>query len=93
MEAHGVAVDCLQSLAWDPALILTSALKKLGPNATADQMRAYIANLTNFAGVNGTYDFKRVPQRGLDDQAVVIIRWDGTKSTWVPVSKPGGTPL
>lgn len=93
MKARGVAVDCLQSLAWDPALILTSALRHLGTNATAEQVRAYVANLTNFAGVNGTYDFKRVPQRGLDDRAVVIIRWDESKGTWVPVSKPGGAPL
>jgi branched-chain amino acid transport system substrate-binding protein len=93
MTAHGVAVDCLQSLAWDPALILTSALRKLGTNATAEQLRAYIATLTDFPGVNGTYDFKRVPQRGLDDQAVVIIRWNEATSTWIPVSKPGGAPI
>jgi branched-chain amino acid transport system substrate-binding protein len=93
MQASGVAVDCLQSLAWDPALILTSALRRLGPNATPDQLRAYLDNLHAFAGVNGTYDFKRVPQRGLDDRAVVIIRWDEAKGSWIPASKPGGVPL
>ncbi len=93
MNASGVPVDCLQSLGWDPALILTSALRKIGTDATAEQLRNYLANLKGFAGVNGTYDFKRVPQRGLDDRAVVIIRWDEAKATWIPVSKAGGAPL
>jgi branched-chain amino acid transport system substrate-binding protein len=88
-----VPVDCLQSLAWDPALILTTALRKVGTNATPEQLRAYLANMRGVAGVNGTYDFRRVPQRGLDDRAVVIIRWNEANSTWVPASKVGGAPL
>jgi branched-chain amino acid transport system substrate-binding protein len=93
MTAHGAPVDCLQSLAWDPALLLTTALRHTGTNVTADQLRAYIAGMRGVAGVNGTYDFKRVPQRGLDDHAVVIVRWNETNGTWVPVSKGGGAPL
>jgi branched-chain amino acid transport system substrate-binding protein len=93
MGARGVPVDCLQSLAWDPALILTTALRHVGTNATAEQLRAYLATMRNVAGVNGTYDFQRVPQRGLDDRAVVIIRWNEANNTWVPASKVGGVPL
>lgn len=93
MRAHNVPVDCLQSLAWDPALLLTTALRHVGTNATAEQLRAYLAGMRNVAGVNGTYDFSRVPQRGLDDRAVVIIRWNETNNTWVPASKVGGAPL
>ena len=93
MGAHGVPVDCLQSLAWDPALLLTTALRHVGTNATAEQLRAYLATMRNVAGVNGTYDFQRVPQRGLDDRAVVIIRWNQANNTWVPASKVGGAPL
>jgi branched-chain amino acid transport system substrate-binding protein len=92
MTTRGVAVDCLQALGWDPALILTSALRRVGTNATAEQLRAYLAGM-KIAGVNGTYDFKRVPQRGLDERNVVMIRWNEAKSTWIPASKPGGTPL
>jgi branched-chain amino acid transport system substrate-binding protein len=93
MGAHGVPVDCLQSLGWDPALLLTTALRHVGTNATAEQLRAYLSTMKNVAGVNGTYDFQRVPQRGLDERAVVIIRWNEANSTWVPASKPGGAPL
>ena len=92
MTAHGVPVDCLQALAWDPALILTTALRRVGTNAGPDQLRAYLLN-AKIAGVNGTYDFKRVPQRGLDEHNVVIIRWNEAKNTWIPASKAGGALL
>ncbi len=93
MNAKNIPVDCQQSLAWDPALLLTTALKKVGTNATPEKLRAYLANMQGIAGVNGTYDFKRVPQRGIDSQNVVIVRWNETNSTWVPASKAGGAPL
>jgi branched-chain amino acid transport system substrate-binding protein len=94
MTAHKIPLDCaVQAIGWDPALILTSALRKLGTNVTAEQLRTYVDNLTNFPGVGGTYDFKRVPQRGIDDAAGVIVRWDAAKSSWVPASKMGGAPL
>jgi branched-chain amino acid transport system substrate-binding protein len=93
MAAHGTPVDCLQSTAWDPALMVTTALRHVGTNATAEQLRTYIANMQGVAGVNGIYDFKRVPQRGIDDHAVIIMRWDKDTTTWIPVSKPGGVAL
>jgi branched-chain amino acid transport system substrate-binding protein len=85
-------VDCLNSTAWDPALLLTTALRHVGTNATAEQLRAYLAT-QRLAGVNGTYDFKRVPQRGLDDRSVVILRWNAASASWTPASKIGGAPL
>lgn len=94
MLAHGVGVvDCLPAAAWDPAAILISALRKLGTGATAERVRLYIEGLTNFTGADGTFDFKRVPQRGMDDRSIVITRWDPGKPAFVVVSKSGGTPL
>jgi hypothetical protein len=40
----------------------------------------------------GRYDFREVPQRGLNEQSVIITKWDAQKDWWVPVSKPGGAP-
>jgi branched-chain amino acid transport system substrate-binding protein len=78
---------------WDPALILVSAFRKLGTDASAEQLRAYIASLRGWVGENGRYDFVAVPQRGLDGSSTVIVRWDAGKGTWVAASKLGGTPL
>jgi len=46
-------------------MILVAALRKIGPDATPQQLRTYISGLKNFVGVNGPYDFVKYPQRGL----------------------------
>jgi branched-chain amino acid transport system substrate-binding protein len=93
MAAKNIPVDCQQSLAWDPALLLTTALKHVGTNTTAEKLRSYLAGMRGVAGVNGTYDFKRVPQRGIDNENVVIVRWNSSNSSWTPASRAGGAPL
>ncbi len=92
-EGGDTQPDAASSFAWDPALLVVSALRKLGPGATAEQLRDHLAKLQGFAGINGIYDFVRVPQRGLDDSNVVVTRWDPTAKTWTIVSHPRGLPL
>jgi branched-chain amino acid transport system substrate-binding protein len=81
------------SLVWDPAMLAVEALRKLGPDASAEQIRAYLAGVKNWAGVNGVYDFTKIPQRGIGIDWVVIVRWDSAHRTFVGASKPGGVPL
>ena len=88
LAAANVKPDIGTSLAWDPALIVITMLKKLGPQATATQLRDAIAGLTGFAGVNGSYDFPAEPQRGLNVGQALVTHWDPAKKTWVPVSAP-----
>lgn len=92
-DGTGVQPDAASSFAWDPAMLVVTALQKLGPAATAEQIRAYLADLTGYAGVNGSYDFTKVPQRGLSDANVYITRWSPEKKTWVVVSEPRGVPF
>jgi len=92
-ESSGIRPDIGQAIAWDPILIVIDALRKLGPTATPLQIRDYVANLHGWSGISGTYDFRAVPQRGIDINQVMIVRWDPGKDTWVGVSKPGGIPL
>ena len=87
----GIKPDNGQAIGWDPTWIVVDALRKLGPDASADQIRDYIAKLRGWNGIIGTYDFPKTPQRGIDIDAVVIVRWDAAKGTWVGISKPGGT--
>jgi branched-chain amino acid transport system substrate-binding protein len=93
LENIGIKPDYGQASMWDPAMIVVAALRALGPTASAAQIREYIAGLGHFVGADGIYDFRTLPQRGLDDGNVIVIRWDPGKSTWVGVSKPGGDPL
>ncbi len=93
LTADGVRPEYMPSTSYDPALIIVNALRKMGTSASAAQLRASIAGLRGFAGATGTYDFPAAPQRGLGQGAVMVVRWDAGKATWVAVSKPGGAPL
>ena len=93
LKDRGLKADNMVATSWDAGLIVAAGLQKLGPNATADQLRDYIANLTNFAGVDGIYDFKQFPQRGLGPQSSTVTTYDVQKKAWTWLSKPGGEPL
>jgi branched-chain amino acid transport system substrate-binding protein len=79
--------------AWDATMIVVNAFKRLGTDASAQQLRTYIAGLHGYAGINGIMDFRDGQQRGLRENSAVIVRWDPARKNWVPMSKPGGDPL
>jgi branched-chain amino acid transport system substrate-binding protein len=82
--------DGTNSSNWDATRVAIDALRHTGPNPTADQLRAYIANLHGFAGINGIMDFRDGQQRGYKDNAGLVVRWDAPAKQFVPVSLPGG---
>jgi branched-chain amino acid transport system substrate-binding protein len=85
-KTAGIKPEVSSAHPWDPTMIVVDALRKLGPKATAAQLRDYMIHLKGYAGVNGVYDFESVPQRGLDATQSVVTAWDTGKGTWVPVS-------
>ena len=89
----GVKPDGIPATSWDPGWMMIGALKKYGFNVTAAQVKAYLSTLRGYAGALGRYDFTTVPQRGLNEQSVLIMKWDAQKDWWVALSKPGGAPL
>jgi branched-chain amino acid transport system substrate-binding protein len=91
--AAGRQPDISSELAWDPAMIVVAALRHLGPNASAPQIHDFITHLAGYAGVDGVFDFEKVPQRGLDVSAAVVTRWNKKSETWEVVSRPAGIPL
>lgn len=91
-KAAGKTPDVAAALAWDPAQVVVAGLRALGTKATAAEMRNWLAHHQG-AGVDGDYDFAKIPQRGLNDQSAIVSRWDAKTSYWVPVSSPGGAPL
>lgn len=83
-DAAGVKANAASGLVWDSASIAILALRQLGPSASAVQVRDFIANLRAYPGIDGLYDFKAVPQRGLDPKYLTMVRWDASQGTWVP---------
>ncbi len=82
-KAEGIAPDGGHILGWDAGLIVVSALRKLGPDAKAEQIHAYIEGLSGFVGANGVYDFRRGDQRGLNPKDTTVTVWSPTAKTWV----------
>jgi branched-chain amino acid transport system substrate-binding protein len=89
-KAIGVTPDEGHILAWDPTMIVVTALRALGPEATATQLRDYILHLRGWVGVDGVYDFSSGNQRGIADNAAAIARWDAARGKWIRVSRPTG---
>lgn len=85
--------DVVIGTSWDAGLIVIQALRALGAGASAEQIRSYIANLTDFPGVSGIYNFIVAPERGLGVNDTVVVRWDAVHDRFFWVSKPGGDPL
>jgi branched-chain amino acid transport system substrate-binding protein len=93
---HGFKADNNTADTWDAALITITGLRALGPDATAEKLRQWIAGLKDFAGINGIYDFTQFPDRGLSHATSALVRYepkgvDGAHWEWV--SEIGGAPL
>ena len=92
LAADNLKPDLPLSIAWDPAAIVVNVLKKLGPDATATQIRDAIDGIRGYEGVAGTYNFSSTDHRGLGLNSVYVTLWNAGKDTWQTVSGPGGAP-
>jgi branched-chain amino acid transport system substrate-binding protein len=92
-KGAGVIPTTTSAYAWDPTSIVMSAFKQIGPDATSTQIRDYIANLHDFGGVNGSYDFRTGDQHGLGPDSVVVVKWSPSAGAVTAASGTGGKPL
>lgn len=91
--AAGAKPDEGSLLGWEPANIVVDALRHLPAGATSAQLHDYLVQLTGAAGVNGIYDFRKSPQRGLSLDNVIVTRWNPAQGRWSAVAGPTGVPL
>lgn len=73
-------------LSWDMSMIALGALQTLGVDATAEQVRGYMANLHDWAGVCCMYDF-RGNSHGLSAKDGIVVRYDVAKKDFVPTGR------
>lgn len=90
LKAASYASDAGYTTVWDPAMLLVDALRKIGPDVSAEQLRAYLAGVHGWVGIDGVYDFTKIPQRGLGENAGEILGWHPAEKAFVAVSKPAG---
>lgn len=94
MKAQNVLrPDVSEAIGWDAMRIVVEGFRTLGLNPTPAQMRDYINATRNWDGVLGIFDYRASPQRGVQPQWCLMVRWDPAASRFVAVSKPGGEPL
>jgi hypothetical protein len=91
--AQGVVPDVGSNGPWDATNVIVAGLRKLGVNADAKALLAYMLDLHDFAGTNGIYDYRGGNQRGQGLTSIVIVQWNAAKKGVVTVSEPGGKPL
>lgn len=89
----GLKPDAGVLVTWDPLMLVIRAFRDLGPDATSEQLRNYLAHLRGFAGINGMYDFVKFPQRGLSEKNTFITTWVPDLKTWTIVSRSSGRPI
>src|SRR5258708_34197358 len=87
-KAASINPDNGASLAWDPAMVVIDALNKLPGGASAAQLRSYLAPAKGFAGVNGLYDFAKVPQPGLVEEDAVGTLWASANKAGAVAGEP-----
>jgi branched-chain amino acid transport system substrate-binding protein len=90
LRAEGLRSEAGYAGVWDPAFLLVDALRHLGPDATSDQIRAWLGQLHGWTGTDGVFDFHSYPQRGVGIDTVLIMRWDPAAKAFVAASKRGG---
>ena len=90
-QRNGLKPDIPLTTGWDPGMLVVSALRAVGTNATAQQIRDYILSQRRWPGVDGAYDFSDGQQRGVGVNAIVIDRWDKDKDAFSAASQPGGS--
>ncbi|MGH7088368.1 MAG: ABC transporter substrate-binding protein [Stellaceae bacterium] len=93
MKAADLHPDASADIGWDTVRIVMYALNHLPSGANAEQLHAYLEKLQGYHGIDGTYNFVKVPQRGLDLNNTIVVRWDAATKDWKPVSKLTGIPL
>jgi branched-chain amino acid transport system substrate-binding protein len=89
----GAKPDQLAVSAWDPAMLVVEALRRNGAGATPPKLRDFLASLQGWTGVNGRFDFRAIPQRGVGQASLIMVRWDAARGDFVPSSRSGGRPL
>ena len=92
MNAAHVHIDGVTGNAWDGASIVVDALRAIGPQATSEQLRSWIARQKAWPGIYGLYNYT-ADMHGLGINDSLIVRWDPQKQTWVAASTFGGLPL
>ena len=93
LAALGAKPDQGHNSNWDAVMLVIDGLRKLGIDTTPEKLRDWINSQTNWPGINGRYNFRNEPQRGLGKNSILIVRYDPVKAAFSGASRGGGAAL
>src|SRR5215469_10651250 len=93
MATVNVYPDSGMELGWEPIRVVADALNAVPAGADAKTLHDFLINWQGRIGAEGVYDFKKTPQRGLNIDNAIVVRWDGTAKEWHLVSNLTGVPI
>jgi branched-chain amino acid transport system substrate-binding protein len=93
MRTIGIYPGAGEELGWEPIRVVAAALNKLPAGADAKQLHDFLVSWQGYVGAEGSYDFKKTPQRGLNIDNAIVVRWDSAKKEWRLVSNLKGAPI
>ncbi len=73
------------SLPWDPMMVMLEVLRRVGFDATSEQVHTALENLKDFTGIEGVYDFTNRDQRGLGISSAALFRYEPATTEFVQV--------
>jgi branched-chain amino acid transport system substrate-binding protein len=82
IKQAGLRLELPHQQTWDPTMIVIEALRKIGPNATAEQLHSYMENLRNRPGAAGYYNFYTGDQTGIHENGCALYRYSTAKEDW-----------
>jgi branched-chain amino acid transport system substrate-binding protein len=93
MKSVGIYPGTGEEVGWEPIHVVADALNKLPAGADAKQLHDFLVNWQGHVGAEGSYDFKKTPQRGLNINNAIVVRWDSAGKEWHLVGNLKGAPI
>ncbi len=85
-DEYGEQISTFAGHGWDSMLIITEALKRVGPNATPAQLRDEIEKTTGLVAADGIFNYSPTDHNGLSPEDIAMVAIEG--GNWVLAEQP-----
>ncbi|WP_458011841.1 ABC transporter substrate-binding protein [Candidatus Solincola sp.] len=84
-EKYGQPINTFAGHGWDAILIITEALKRVGPDATPEELRDEIERTEGLVGTAGIFNYSPQDHNGLSPDDLVMV--EIVNSQWEPAER------
>lgn len=84
-EAYGEPINTFAGHGWDAILIITEALKRVGPDATPEELRDEIERTEGLVGTAGIFNYSPQDHNGLSPDDLIMVKI--VNSQWEPAER------